>query len=315
LNELSLTGIVFGISQVLILVVLSPLIVGIMRKTKAKSQKRIGSSIIQPYFDILKLLKKDEIISEQSSWIFRCTPWINFVTTVSAAFFIPVSIIYSPFGVVGDILLVVGVFGLGKFFTILAGLDVASSFGGLGSSREMMFSALVEPALFITIFVIAIFYGGTNISTIVSSANEISFLAAPGMLFALIAFFIIMMAETGKLPFDNPSTHLELTMIHEAIVLEYSGKSLAIIEWSQAIKQIILLTLFVNIFIPWGIAESFSWSEISFGMVSVIFKIISLGILISFIETRIAKWRLFRVPDLIAISIASSMIGVIFFFI
>ncbi len=286
-----------------------------MRKTKAKSQKRIGSSIIQPYFDILKLLKKDEVISEQSSWIFRCVPWVNFVTTVSVAFFIPVSLIYSPFGVVGDMLLIVGLFGLGKFFTILAGLDVASSFGGLGSSREMMFSALVEPALFITIFVIAIFYGGTNISTIVSSANEISFLAAPGVLFALIAFFIIMMIETGKLPFDNPSTHLELTMIHEATVLEYSGKSLAIIEWSQAIKQIILLTLFVNIFIPWGIADSFSWSEISFGMVSVILKIISLGILISFIETRIAKWRLFRVPDLIAISIASSMIGVIFFFI
>jgi len=299
----------------LLLIVLSPLIVGIMRKTKAKSQKRIGAPITQPYFDILKLLKKEEVVSNQSSWIFRCTPWVNFVTTVSAAFFIPVSIIYSPFGVIGDILLVVGLFGLGKFFTILAGLDVASSFGGLGSSREMMFSALVEPALFITIFVIAIFYGGTNISTIVSSANEISFLAAPGVLFALIAFFIILMVETGKLPFDNPSTHLELTMLHEATVLEYSGKSLAIIEWSQAIKQIILLTLFVNIFIPWGIADSFSGSQIGFGMLSVIVKIISLGILIAFIETRTAKWRLFRVPDLISISIASSMIGVIFFFI
>ncbi len=286
-----------------------------MRKTKAKSQKRIGAPITQPYFDILKLLKKEEVVSNQSSWIFRCTPWVNFVTTVSAAFFIPVSIIYSPFGVIGDILLVVGLFGLGKFFTILAGLDVASSFGGLGSSREMMFSALVEPTLFITIFVIAIFYGGTNISTIVSSANEISFLAAPGVLFALIAFFIILMVETGKLPFDNPSTHLELTMLHEATVLEYSGKSLAIIEWSQAIKQIILLTLFVNIFIPWGIADSFSGSQIGFGMLSVIVKIISLGILIAFIETRTAKWRLFRVPDLISISIASSMIGVIFFFI
>jgi len=299
----------------LLLVGLSPLIVGIMRKTKAKSQKRIGSPIIQPYFDILKLLKKEDVVSDQSSWIFRCNPWVHFVTAVSAAFFIPVSIVYSPFGVMGDILLVVGLFGLGKFFTILAGLDVASSFGGMGSSREIMFSALVEPALFITIFVIAIFYGGTNISTVVTSANEVSFLASPGVIFALIAFFIILMVETGKLPFDNPSTHLELTMIHEATVLEYSGKSLALIEWSQAIKQIILLTLFVNIFLPWGISDNSSLTGISFGILFIIVKIVSLSILITLVETRIAKWRLFRVPDLIAISIASSMIGVLFFFI
>jgi len=206
-------------------------------------------------------------------------------------------------------------FGLGKFFTILAVLDVASSFGGLGSSRDIMFSALVEPALFITIFVMAIFYGATNISTIVTSANDISFFESPGVIFALISFFIILMVETGKLPFDNPSTHLELTMIHEATTLEYSGKSLALIEWSQAIKQIILLTLFVNIFTPWGISDNFSLIGISFGIIFIIVKIISLSILIALIETRIAKWRLFRVPDLIAISIASSMIGVIFFFI
>lgn len=315
MSEFSITEPIFGISQVLLLVVLSPLIVGIMRKTKAKSQKRVGSPIIQPYFDILKLVKKEEVVSDQSSWIFRCNPWVNFATTVSAAFFIPVSIVYSPFGVIGDILLVIGLFGLGKFFTILSGLDVSSSFGGLGSSREIMFSVLVEPALLITIFVIAIFYGGTNISMIVTSANEISFLASPGVIFALIAFFIILMVETGKLPFDNPLTHLELTMIHEATVLEYSGKSLALIEWSQSIKQIILLTLFVNIFIPWGISDNFSLTEISFGMLFIIVKIISLGILITLIETRIAKWRLFRVPDLIVISIASSMIGVVFFFI
>jgi len=314
LNEFSSGELLFGISQVLILVGISPLIVGIMGKTKAKSQKRIGSPILQPYFDIIKLLKKDEIISDQSSWIFRCNPWVNFVTTVSAAFFVPVSIVYSPFGVIGDILLVIGLFGLGKFFTMLAGLDVASSFGGLGSSREMMFSVLVEPVLFITIFVVAIFYGGTNISTIVSSANENSFFVEPGIVFALIAFFIILLAETGRLPFDNPSTHLELTMIHEATVLEYSGKSLALIEWSQAIKQIILLTLFVNIFIPWGIAKEFSFLQVSLGIFFTISKIIILSILISLIETRVAKWRLFRVPDLITIAIASSMIGVVFFF-
>jgi len=314
MSDFSMLDYGLGILQALLLIVLSPLIVGIMRKIKAKSQKRIGSGIFQPYYDIIKLLRKDEIVSDQSSWIFRATPWINFVTTASAAFFIPVFLVYSPFGVVGDILLVVGLFALGRFFTMLAGLDTASSFGGLGSSREMMISVLVEPALFMTIFVIASFYGGTNISTIVSSANDTSILVVPGILFALIAFFIIMMAETGKLPFDNPSTHLELTMIHEATVLEYSGKSLALMEWSHAIKQMILFTLFVDIFLPWNFAEQISLVGISFGIILFIVKISALASFTAFIETRVAKWRLFRVSDLIAMAISSSMIGVVFFF-
>lgn len=303
-----------GVSQAVLIIMLSPLLVGIMRKTKAKSQKRIGASIIQPYYDLIKMLRKEETVSDQSSWIFRVTPWINFVTTASAALFIPVFLVYSPFGMIGDILFVVGLFGLGRFFTMLAGLDVSSSFGGLGSSREMMISTLVEPALFMTIFVLAIFYGGTNISTIVLSAHETSFLEVPGILFALIALFILIMAETGKIPFDNPSTHLELTMIHEATVLEYSGKSLALMEWSHAIKQAILFALFVNIFIPWNMAEQISFAGISIGIFSFLVKVIALAVFTAFIETRLAKWRLFRVSDLIAMAIASSMIGVIFFF-
>ncbi len=303
-----------GILQALLIISLSPLMVGIMRKTKAKSQKRIGSGIFQPYYDIIKLLRKDEVISDHSSWIFQITPWVNFVTTASAAFFIPVFLLYSPFGMVGDILLVVGLFALGRFFTMLAGLDVAGSFGGLGSSREMMISVLVEPALFMTIFVIASFYGGTNITTIVSSANDTSILLVPGILFALIAFFIIMMAETGKLPFDNPSTHLELTMIHEAMILEYSGKSLALMEWSNAIKQMILFALFVDIFLPWNFFEQISLIGLSFGIIVFVAKVSAIAGFTAFIETRVAKWRLFRVSDLIAMAISSSMIGVIFFF-
>jgi len=312
--EFSMLEYGLGILQALLIIGLSPLMVGIMRKTKAKSQKRIGSGVFQPYYDIIKLLRKDEVISDQSSWIFQVTPWVNFVTTASAAFFIPVFFLYSPFGMVGDILLVVGLFALGRFFTMLAGLDVAGSFGGLGSSREMMISVLVEPALFMTIFVIASFYGGTNISTIVSSANDTSILIVPGILFALIAFFIIMMAETGKLPFDNPSTHLELTMIHESMILEYSGKSLALMDWSHAIKQIILFALFVDIFLPWSFFHQISIIGIGFGIIVFVAKVSALAGFTAFIETRVAKWRLFRVSDLIAMAISSSMIGVIFFF-
>lgn len=305
---------ILGIIQVIFIIAFSPLIVGLMRKIKAKSQKRVGFGIFQTYYDILKLFRKEEMVSDQSSWIFRITPWVNFVSAISAGFFIPVFFVHSPFGVVGDVLLVVGLFGIGRFFMMLAGLDTGSSFGGLGSSREMMISMLIEPALFMTLFVIAGFYGGTNISTIVSSAHETSFLAVPGILFALIAFFVLMMAETGKLPFDNPSTHLELTMIHEAMILEYSGRSLALIEWSNAIKQMILFTLFINIFIPWYIAEQISFIGIIFGIITFILKVTVLGSLIAFIETNVAKWRLFRISDLVAMAIASSMIGMIFFF-
>lgn len=305
--------IVIGIIQALILVILAPLLTGIMRKTKARTQKRIGSSVLQPYYDILKLMKKDEVVSEDSSWLFRASPWVNFVSITTAACFIPVMIFYSPFGLVGDTLLVVGLFGLARFFTILAGLDVASSFGGLGSSREMMLSALVEPALFMTIFTIALTFGGTNISTIIESTAH-STILAPSVIFAAISLFIIILAETGRLPFDNPATHLELTMMHEAIILEYSGKSLALIEWSQSIKQLVLLGLFVNIFIPFGISTVASLTFLGIGLVAFAAKIALVSVFIAFIETKVAKWRLFRIPDLIVMAIASSMVGVIFFY-
>jgi formate hydrogenlyase subunit 4 len=305
--------IAIGIIQTLVLVILAPLLTGIVRKTKARTQKRVGSSILQPYYDMIKLMKKDEVVSESSSWIFRASPWINFVSVVAAACFIPVMIFYSPFGLAGDMLVVIGLFGLGRFFTLLAGLDVASSFGGLGSSREMMMSALIEPAFFITIFALSLTLGGTNLSTMVESAAH-STILAPSMIFAAISFFIIILAESGRLPFDNPATHLELTMMHEATILEYSGKSLALIEWSQSIKQMVLLGLFVNLFVPFGVSTAVSFAVLGIGLMFFIAKTAFLSILIAFIETKVAKWRLFRVPDLISMAVASSIIGVIFFY-
>lgn len=308
----STTAIAVGLIQVLAIIVLSPLLTGIMRKTKARTQKRIGSSVLQPYYDILKLIRKDEVVSDQSSWIFRVCPWVNFVAMTTAAFFIPVFLIYTPFGLVGDLLLVIGLFALARFFTMLAGLDVASSFGGLGSSREMMISVLLEPALFLSIFVVSITYGGTNLSTLISSSASSSILPQPQIIFAAIGMFIIILGETGRLPFDNPATHLELTMVHEAMILEYSGKSLALMEWSQSIKQIILFTLMVNIFIPWGISSYTLVPALAVGFLAFVAKISLLAIFIAFLESSVAKWRLFRIPDLIAIAIASSMIGIVF---
>ncbi|HXG13701.1 MAG TPA: NADH-quinone oxidoreductase subunit H [Candidatus Nitrosotenuis sp.] len=306
------TTIVIGLIQVLVIIVLAPLLTGIMRKTKARTQKRVGASVLQPYYDVLKLIRKDEVVSDQSSWIFRACPWINFVAMTTAAFFVPVFLVYTPFGLVGDLLLVLGLFALARFFIMLAGLDVASSFGGLGSSREMMISALLEPALFLTIFVVAITYGGTNLNTMISASSNALFLPHPQIIFAAIGMFVIILGETGRLPFDNPATHLELTMVHEAMILEYSGKSLALIEWSQSIKQIILFTLMVNIFVPWGISSSVLIPTLAVGFLTFVAKISLLAILIAFLESSVAKWRLFRIPDLVAIAVASSMIGIVF---
>ncbi len=306
--------IAIGVIQALVIVALAPLITGMMRKTKAKTQKRTGFGIFQPYCDIIKLLHKDEVVSDQSSWIFRFSPWVNFVAIGAAAFFIPVFLSNSPFGLVGDLLLVIGLFGLARFFTMLSGLDVASTFGGLGSGREMMISALLEPALFLSIFLVALTYGGTNLSTLVGAASDSPLLPHPQLIFAAIAMFIIILGETGRLPFDNPATHLELTMVHEAMILEYSGKSLALMEWSQSIKQMILFALIVNIFIPWGISSSISVSELGIGFLAFVAKISMFAIFVAWFETSVAKWRLFRIPDLIAIAIASLMIGIVFYF-
>ncbi len=300
-----------GLIQVLVMLAMAPLLTGIIRKAKARTQKRIGASILQPYYDLLKLVRKDEVVSDQTSWIFRACPWVNFATMATAAFFIPVFLVYTPFGLVGDLLLVVGLFALGRFFTILAGLDVASSFGGLGSSREMMISALLEPAIFLSIFVVAITYGGTNLSTMIEASSNSSFLPHPQIIFAAIGLFIIILGETGRLPFDNPATHLELTMVHETMILEYSGKSLALMEWSQSIKQIILFTLMVNIFVPWGISSSILLPSLAVGFFMFAGKISLFGIFVAFLESSVAKWRLFRIPDLIAIAIATSMIGIV----
>ncbi|MDG6925998.1 MAG: NADH-quinone oxidoreductase subunit H [Nitrososphaerota archaeon] len=305
---------VLGALQVVLIIALAPLLTGIMRKVKARTQKRVGASVTQPYYDLSKLLKKDEVISDQASWVFSSAPWVIFAATVTASLFVPAFVPFSPFSVAGDILVVIGLLALARFFTMLAGLDVASAFGGLGSSREMMISSLAEPALFLTIFVVSLTLGGTNLTSLVGAAAQLGTVIAPSMLFGLLAFFVVILAETGRLPFDNPATHLELTMVHEAMLLEYSGRGLAFIEWSQSVKQMIMLSLLVNLFIPVGMplnSDAGIALPLALGAVAFVAKIMTLSAIVAYVETRVAKWRLFRLPDLLAMAIASAMVGVI----
>ncbi len=305
-----------GILQLVAVFALAPLLTGVMRKVKARTQKRIGASVFQPYYELSKLWAKDEVVSDCSSWIFRSTPWIVAVATITAALFVPVFLPFSPFSAAGDVLLVIGLLALARFFTMLAGIDAASAFGGIGTSREMMMSSLVEPGLFLTIFVVSLSLGGTNLTSLVGAAAQSGVVIAPSMLFGLISFFIIILAETGRLPFDNPATHLELTMVHEAMVLEYSGRSLALIEWSQSTKQLMLFALLVDLFLPLGMPTSSSagLAALGLGALAVLTKVGLLAVAVAYVETRVAKWRLFRVPDLLAVAIATAMVGMIFFY-
>lgn len=312
----SLKVVAIGALQVVALFALAPLLTGIMRKVKARTQKRIGASVFQPYYELSKLWSKDEVVSEYSSWVFRSAPWVVAVATITAALFIPVFVPFSPFSAAGDVLLVIGLLALARFFTMLAGIDAASAFGGIGTSREMMISSLVEPGLFLTIFVVSLTLGGTDLTSLVGAAARSGVVIAPSMLFGLISFFIIILAETGRLPFDNPATHLELTMVHEAMVLEYSGRSLALIEWSQAAKQLVLLALLANLFLPLGMPTSIDVGlpSLGLGALAVLAKVAIISVLVAYVETRVAKWRLFRVPDLLTVAIASAMVGMIFFY-
>jgi len=312
----SLNAAAVGLMQLVAIFALAPLFTGIMRKVKARTQKRIGSSALQPYYELSKLWSKDEVISDSSSWVFRSTPWVVAVVTITAALFIPVFVPFSPFSAAGDVLLVLGLLALGRFFTMLAGIDAASAFGGIGTSREMMISSLIEPGLFLTIFVVSLTLGGTDLTSLVGAAAQSGVVIAPSMLFGLIAFFVIILAETGRLPFDNPATHLELTMVHEAMVLEYSGRSLALIEWSQSTKQLVLLALLVNLFLPLGMPATVDAGllQLGLGALAVLAKVALLSVALAYSETRVAKWRLFRVPDLLTVAIASAMVGMIFFY-
>lgn len=287
--------------QTALLLALSPFVSGCIRNWKAKLQNRRGPPVWQPYFDIAKLLRKDMVISEHTSWLFRAAPFVLFISTLIAGLMMPLVTLDAPLSLFGGVLAFVGLLALGRFFIALAGLDGASAFGGMGSSREMTIAALAEPALMLAIFTVAITARSTNLShmVLVSEGLPYGFLS-PGRVLAFAALFIVLLAETGRIPVDNPATHLELTMIHEAMILEYSGRYLALIEWGSALKQLLLMALLVNIFFPVGLTPGATPGTVMLGLAWFIVKVLSLSVAVLVVETTNAKLRLFRVPDLLS---------------
>jgi formate hydrogenlyase subunit 4 len=249
-----IAAVAVGLVQVVVVGAGAPLLVGVLRTLKARLMGRRGPSPWQPYADIRKLVAKEAVVSTTTSWVFRATPYVLAATLLVAALIVPVATIRPPLAFAGNIILLVYIFMLGTFFLALAGLDAGSAFGGMGSSREVAVAALAEPTVVIAVFALALRADTIDLGRIVERfAGEPWLAANPGHLLAFAAFFIVMLAETGRLPVDNPATHLELTMIHEAMVLEYSGRYLALVEWASSMKLFVFMTLLANLFVPWGL--------------------------------------------------------------
>ena len=289
--------------QLVLLLLVAPLLSGLIKTLKARLQNRRGPNILQTYRDIFKLLHKGMVIPETASWIFSATPYIVFATAVLVGLMIPMAATDAPLSLFGGVLAVVYLLALGRFFLALGGLDAGSSFGGLGSSREMTISAIAEPAMMLAIFTVALAASSTNLSEMAKVAVSQSWkFLAPSQMLAFAALFIVLIAETGRIPVDNPATHLELTMIHEAMNLEYSGPYLALLEWGASIKQLVLMTLLVNTFFPFGLSSDWTARGLGLGLILYITKLLLLLCLIVLVETTNAKLRLFRVPELLMAS-------------
>lgn len=297
--------------QALLFAALAPLLVGWVRKVKAWLQNRRGAPLLQPYRDLYKLLGKEVRVAHTASVLFRAAPYVVFIATWLAASAVPLVAVALPTAAIADIIVVVGLLALARFFLALAGMDVGTAFGGMGASREMLVSALAEPAMLMAVFTLAMTAHSTNLASVVDAQLAGGLVLRPSYLFALGALILVALAETGRIPVDNPTTHLELTMIHEAMILEYSGRHLALMEWAAQVKLLLYGVLIANIFLPWGIAGSLAPADLALGLAAILLKLLALGAALALAETVLAKMRLFRVPAFLNLALLLALLGLL----
>ncbi|MEO1816001.1 MAG: NADH-quinone oxidoreductase subunit H [Acetobacterium sp.] len=309
--------ILFFIVQTGFVILAAPLVNGIIKKIKALTQKRTGAPLLQMYYDLFKLFKKTSVVSDVSSWIFRVTPYIVLATALAAALIVPVTTQIKPAWNNGDVILLVYVLALGRFFMMLAALDTGSTFGGMGASREAMISALIEPSILVSLITVALIAKSTAVYAMMTFMQTVhSPLIHPVYLLIFFALVIVIMAETARIPVDDPATHLELTMVHEAMLLEYSGRSLALMELGAAIKQLVFITLLVNLFLPHDqLIGSSGVTAIAISLLLYLAKVVMAAVLIGIVEVNTVKLRLFSIPNLAALSFILSFIGFLQFFV
>jgi formate hydrogenlyase subunit 4 len=287
----------------------APLLKVAIKKMKARLQNRQGPPWRQGYYDLAKLLGKEPVRSETASWIYVAGPRVYFAAAVAATTLVPVVVAAAPLEAAGGILLLVGTLALGRFALATAALDTGSPFGGMGASRDMTIAALAEPALMLGLFTSALAAGSLNLGVLVRDLLQHGPAFHPSDLLAFAGLFVIVVAETGRIPVDNPATHLELTMIHEAMVLEYAGPDLALVEWASALKELLYLTLLVDLFMPAGMASDVSPGAIAFGFAAWFAKVACLAVGVTLTESTNAKLRLFRVPELVSVSLGLAFLA------
>jgi len=301
--------------QLLALAAVAPLFAGWVKMLKCWSQGRSTPGLLQPVRDLRKLFAKEVLLADNASWIFRFTPYLIFSTALLAGGIIPILSVDLPLAWTADVIVFVALFAIARFFTALAGMDIGTAFGGMGSSREMTIASLAEPAMLMAIFTISLGSASTSLAQIVSSIQTGQLLLRPSFAFAILAFVLIALAETGRIPVDNPATHLELTMIHEAMILEYSGRHLALIEWAGMMKLSLFCYLGIAAFFPWGIAASRDMRALALAFGALVLKLAVIGIGIVLIETGLAKMRIFRLTEFLGAAFLMATLGMLSFFI
>jgi formate hydrogenlyase subunit 4 len=306
----------YQVLQMALVLVLAPGLTGLVRVIKARLLGRRGPPLIQPYRDLIRLLKKDVVLAENASWLFRVTPYLVFTAIWVAAVLLPTFTTALALTATADLIALVALLASARFFLALAGMDVGTSFGGLGSSREMMIAALAEPAMLMVIFSVAILFRTTSVSLIVDITLAGGIGLRISLALALISLVMVAIAENGRIPIDNPATHLELTMVHEAMILEYSGRHLALIEAASMVKLLLYMALIAFIFAPWGIAGPDSGPlAVLVGLITFVGKLAVGAVLLAGFETSVAKMRVFRYGEFLGGALLLSLMGAIFLYV
>lgn len=304
-------AIAIQLGQAVLVVLLAPLFAGWVNQCRAWLQNRRGPGMLQPYRVLRKLFHKDAVLAHRASFLFRATPYIRFGCMVLAAYIIPTLASGLPISPAADVIALVGIFALGRVFMALAAMDIGTAFGTMGARREMLVAFLAEPALLMVFFTPALISQSTSLSTIVHTLAYQPFVIHPGLAFAAIAFLMVLLAENARLPIDNPATHLELTMIHEALMLEYSARHLALMDWASNLKLLAYATMGLALFAPWGIARTIDGPSLWLALACLPVKLAVAGAALALLETLSAKLRIFRAPEFLAMAFLLAVLGLL----
>jgi formate hydrogenlyase subunit 4 len=301
--------------QMLLVLALAPLLTGVVRKVKARLARRRGASLIQPYRDLRRLLSKQVVLADNASWLFRVAPYLIFACTWVAAALVPTFATDLIFSWSGDLIAITALLGTARFMLALAGMDIGTSFGGIGSSREVMIASLAEPTTLMIAISLALISGSTQLSSIAEFILHFGSLRVT-LALALVSFIIVAIGENGRIPVDNPATHLELTMVHEAMVLEYSGRHLAMIELASSVQLLLYISAIACLFLPWGLAtETSGIGADAIGILTYLCKLALGAVALGVFETSIAKMRVFRVPNFLGAALMLALLGVLLRFV